>query len=523
VPDRTSRVGDPTSSPSEPASGSLDADATVAAAASQMASANLDHLTLLGGTAGAVVGRVTRREVDGAMRHGLGALAAVLVSAGGTKVEVAPVEAPTPSDMRGRLRQALGGSWGHVEALGVLASEKGMGLELVGGAVRDLLLGKPVADVDLVVDGDAGALARAAADRLGGSCVLHAAFNTAKWQPPGAATAIDLAAARTEVYPSRAALPVVSRADLDADLFRRDFSINAMAAAVDPVHLGVLRDPFGGLSDLRAGLVRVLHGLSFHDDPTRAFRAARFAARLDFRLAEGTATLLGVAIRTGAFALLGVERLGAEFTRLLREPTAAQGLGRVGAWGLAPAVHRALVVDEQLRDRVAAVQRSAHEIRALQSPTAGGVPVEFDIAEALWMLVADRIPAPERAVLDRMVPGGRVAQRRARVGLRDVEAAARALRDEEDAGRAGRLLVEMDAVERCVLLGTDEAGAGEWVRWWAREGSVIRSPVNGHDLLVAGVPAGPAVGRALAAAQEAAWNGRSPPEQRAAALAAARA
>ncbi len=182
------------------------------------------------------------------------------------------------------LAEALRSAYPELEAVHELAG--GKPVYLVGGAVRDLLLGRGRADIDLVVEGDAAALAT----RLGGEVVEHERFATAKADLDG--HEVDIATARAESYPHPGALPEVQpTAGIADDLARRDFTINAMAIPLrrDPE----LIDPHRGREDLEAGLLRVLHGGSFEDDPTRALRAARYAARFDFELEPETAALLG--------------------------------------------------------------------------------------------------------------------------------------------------------------------------------------------------------------------------------------
>ena len=194
---------------------------------------------------------------------------------------------------------------------------------LVGGAVRDLLLGKGRADIDLVVEGDAAALA----SRLGADVVSHERFATAKVGLDG--HEVDIAAARSETYPHPGSLPVVEpAADVEADLSRRDFTINAMAIPL----LGEARliDPYDGRADLAAGTLRVLHGRSFEDDPTRALRAARYAARFGFELEPETAALL----RQADLSTVSADRRDAELLRLAAEEEAPSGFSRLADWGL---------------------------------------------------------------------------------------------------------------------------------------------------------------------------------------------
>lgn len=194
---------------------------------------------------------------------------------------------------------------------------------LVGGAVRDLLLGRGRVDIDLVVEGDAAALA----ERLGAEVTSHERFGTAKVRLNG--HEIDVAGARSESYPRPGALPVVvGGADLEDDLRRRDFTINAMAIPL----LGQpqLIDPFGGQADLAARQLRVLHDNSFADDPTRAIRAARYAARFGFGLESRTAELL----RAADLNTVSSERREVELLRLAAERSAADGLSLLSDWGL---------------------------------------------------------------------------------------------------------------------------------------------------------------------------------------------
>src|SRR5918994_4949551 len=178
----------------------------------------------------------------------------------------------------------------------------GLPAYLVGGAVRDLLLGEARADLDVAVEGEIGSLTEA----LGGELVEHERFATASVRVGG--LHVDIARARAETYPSPGALPEVRPAPIADDLARRDFTINAMAVplAGEPD----LIDPHGGLADLREGLMRVLHELSFIDDPTRALRAARYAARLGFGLEPGTRAQLAEADLETVSQDRGVGELG---------------------------------------------------------------------------------------------------------------------------------------------------------------------------------------------------------------------
>ncbi len=189
------------------------------------------------------------------------------------------------------------------------AQVRGISLFLVGGVVRDVLLGRRNLDLDFVIEGDAISFAEMIVAHYGGSLQIHNPFATAKWYLDGDAAAklalpsdeipdhIDFARARSEKYAYPSALPTVSPGDIAQDLWRRDFSINTLAIQLSPKQdSGRLLDTCGGLADLQAGRIRTLHDDSFIDDPTRILRALRFAVRLDFEVEAHTAELMRAAL-----------------------------------------------------------------------------------------------------------------------------------------------------------------------------------------------------------------------------------
>lgn len=220
--------------------------------------------------------------------------------------------------------------------LGRLAEAQGLEAYAVGGCVRDWLLGAArVTDLDVCVVGNGVTFAKAAARRLGASVVVHEQFGTATLErrprhPAG--VRIDVAGCRNETYAKPAAYPTVSPGTLREDLFRRDFTINAMAMAIGPQAFGRLVDAFGGWRDVKAKRLRALHANSFVDDPSRILRAARFAARDGFLLESQTARWLQQALAAGMLARLNRGRIRKELRRMLEEPDPVACLAQLGRW-----------------------------------------------------------------------------------------------------------------------------------------------------------------------------------------------
>ena len=214
-----------------------------------------------------------------------------------------------------------------------IASADGVPLYLVGGVVRDLILGRMSLDVDLVVVGDAPDLARKLASDVGGKIKIHRRFGTATVRWGG--ISIDIASARSETYSHPGALPAIQPGLIEDDLSRRDFTINAMAVRLDAPYYGELLDPHSGKSDLKKKLIRVLHEGSFIDDATRIFRALRYEQRFDFSLERSTETLLSRDI--SQLNTISGDRIRHELELILREEYPEKVLERmdeVGVWSI---------------------------------------------------------------------------------------------------------------------------------------------------------------------------------------------
>jgi tRNA nucleotidyltransferase (CCA-adding enzyme) len=370
---------------------------------------------------------------------------------------------------------------------------------VVGGAVRDALLGRTPHELDFVVEGDAVAVARRAAERLGGRVVVHDRFGTATVEARGAT--FDLAAARRERYERPGALPDVEPgATLREDLERRDVTINAIA-----LHLsdGELVAYPGALEDLDARVLRVLHDRSFLDDPTRLLRLARYAARLGFEPEAATDRLAAEAIAGGALATVTGPRLGAELRLLLREPQPAAllALERHGLGERLLAPGRFHVVPEIVDRALALAPPDARGDLVALAATLGG-----DRREIAARLDELAFPAADRDVAAHSAAGAGSLADALIEPLEDV-ALWRALRKQPP--------------ETVAVAGALDAAAGEAAQRWLEDVRHRRLAIDGNDIVAAGLY-GPAVGEALDRATAAMLEGRAPgrEEQLAAALGA---
>jgi tRNA nucleotidyltransferase (CCA-adding enzyme) len=312
-----------------------------------------------------------------------------------------------------------------LKAVAQAAHEQHDSLYIVGGFVRDLLLDRPGLDFDLVVEGDAISLARRLADRYGGRITTHSRFGTAKWfiaeireqlieslssdgsnligsplNPSHLPEFIDLISARTEFYSHPTALPTVQRGSIKLDLHRRDFTINTLALRLDGYHYGTLYDFWGGLNDLRQGLVRSLHSLSFVDDPTRMLRAVRFEQRFDFRIEERTLQLLKEAIQL--IDRVSGDRIRHELDHIFDEEKTAKMLARLNELQLLSAIHQDLKWDDWISSRIAALSEQVIPEARQEWELASWEPTELKraLGYILWLI---RLP-PEgtRRVLARL-------------------------------------------------------------------------------------------------------------------------
>ena len=485
---------------------------------------------------------VRRRELARAAGWGLGALAAdevawrglpvvgprtaeitvrrlvtqgaslVLVRAGrrmvgavdGERIEVTPAG---PS-VAGRLERA-GDRAGEARAWLLRVAGKvgeGMGLPVfaVGGVVRDLLrdppAGRRFADLDLVVEGDGIAFARRLAEEVGGHLTVHSGFGTASiegalasrvGEPSGSPIGrVDATSSRREQYEAPGALPDVAPAPLAEDLRRRDFSVNAMAISLAPSAFGRLVDPLGGLRDLGARRLRVLHPLSFVEDPTRIFRAARYAARLRFSLDADSLRALRLAVKIAKYPALSGQRLFAELELLAGEPEAQTAFKLLLGW-------KALKLwNISYRSASGIARRLPAATRLLAWARKRGIGVD---ASELYLvaLLADQRPAVASAALHRLaVRGEPFARLRAALAARPLAAS---LERESRLSRIADMARTQPTTALAAAWMLGGARARRRLEWFLSEGRAVRPLLAGEDVVALGVPRGPRVGDCLAA------------------------
>ena len=370
---------------------------------------------------------------------------------------------------------------------------------LVGGPVRDALMGLPIRDLDLVVEGDGPEVARELAGELGGEVVVHARFGTATLVLGD--SRIDVVTARGETYPRPAALPQVSPGSISDDLGRRDFSINALALPLGDCRPQV-SDLHGGLDDIGDGLVRALHSNSFVDDPTRIFRAVRYEQRLDFRIEEETLAHLLSAAASGHIASLTSDRVRHELERILREERPELPLSRLAELGVLGAVHPSLG-DERAGARLAAVANGEYKRGCAAGCRDDPAPLIFVSA-----LVYPLSESEAEAVIHRLnMPAAWARVVRDTVHVRGLEgqlAAASMPRSLLARLLDGFSPQALSAVSRL----TGSPLAARRLGDYLNELRGALPALKGRDLLAMGVPEGPMVGQILRELRDAKLNGQ---------------
>jgi tRNA nucleotidyltransferase (CCA-adding enzyme) len=370
----------------------------------------------------------------------------------------------------------------------------------VGGFVRDLLLGVRNLDVDILVEPDGVSLARAVARAAGGQVKGQPRFGTAKATLPDGLE-LDFATARTESYAQPGALPEVEQSTISDDLRRRDFTVNALALSLRPETFGELRDPFQGRADLEQRRLRVLHNLSFIEDPTRVFRAARFESRFRFRMEPHTEALARGAIRDGALGTLTPERLRAELFRCCDEARAVGILLRLEELGVFSWLTPELHLDRKLLQGVPGALEWLDRQRGSTTPAA-----EAPLAFAAAVLA----PLGEA--------GAELAGARFRLAPAEVKRVLEAIRAARDweallaPGSPSEVTARLRGLpeEAVVLLRARAQGspAAPWLERFVTSWRDTTLEITGDDLKALGYPPGPRLGQALRGVLAARLDGR---------------
>lgn len=453
-----------------------------------------------------------------------------------------PAPTEPEADMRRRLARSFSPElWALVRVVSAAAGELRMPVYFVGGLVRDILLGKSPTDLDIVVEGDAIALVRDLRERFGGELHSHSRFGTAKWsvdpamwsaieaqaaalsttaderdllriatlEPAevDAPPVIDFVTARKEFYKRPTALPDVERGSIKLDLHRRDFTINTLAVRLDGAHLGQLLDFYGGQRDLQRGLIRVLHSLSFVDDPTRILRAVRLEQRLDFNIEPNTAGQIASALPL--LARVSGERIRNEIELALNEANPIRVLQRLDDLQVLDHIVPGLHFPDEASEAIRRIPNTASSV-AWADVYKSGPAVFYPFA--LWL-----------AHLDPVVQQTAATRLRVRKATGDDLAALRELRqvlaDLPVDAPVSRIVAALRRYEPRVLLAARLLDLGAeintWLERYIAEWRDVRTTTTGDDLRALGLPPGPRYAELLEALLAARLDGRitSPAEE----------
>ena len=392
-----------------------------------------------------------------------------------------------PAILKTELDRALGRLRSDILSEAVrIGAKRGVPVYLVGGAVRDLLMGKPVADLDITVERDASTVAHELADRLSGRVVSRSQFGTFKVEMAG--ESVDVVTARRETYRRPGALPTVSPSSIDDDLKRRDFTINAMALRLTPEPVAVL-DPRNGRDDIQSRTIRVLHDASFRDDATRMLRAVRYEQRLGFGLSRDTERLL--TSDASYLDTISGDRLRREMRVIFKEEKAAAILLRAAGLGLLAALYRHLPSQEEMERGLSALLASGHT--GTPRSYLALLAVGMDESQAEGFVRRLKLPLAEANTV-------RDAAR--------ARTAVASLHSKEPPSRIVAALRGLDpyALRVAALLSRDEVSSGLALRC-LNEWRHVKPRLDGRDLGRLGIPQGPRVGLLLERLRDARIDG----------------
>ena len=447
------------------------------------------------GPNGNLAGAITRTDLLRALHEERFALSAAPAAAGHQQLRHVKgfLEERLPRDVRDTLK-----------AVGAVADEAGFAVYLVGGIVRDLFLRVPNLDVDIVVEGDGITFAGMLVKKLGGRMKTHQKFGTAVVVLPDGSK-LDIATARLEYYDSPAALPTVELSSIKKDLYRRDFTINTLAVRLNHDRFGELIDFFGGLRDIKEKNIRVLHNLSFVEDPTRVFRAIRFEQRFGFQISKPTQNLIKTAVNLKLFERLSGERIYDELVLMFSEVEPLKGLRRMQEFDILRFLHPDLRFARELERLFVTIGETITWYRLLFLD----VPVDLWFVYLLGLL--DRLQDDAaHETLERLSVPPRVRKRvmTARQHCRDVLT---------EFSRDGRIppsrvydLLKELSIEQLLLMMAKEGRvqAKRYISLYLTHLREVRIDLTGEDLKKMGLPAGPRYKKILTGLLDAKLDGQ---------------
>ncbi|HVM31945.1 MAG TPA: hypothetical protein VMU88_02350 [bacterium] len=369
-----------------------------------------------------------------------------------------------------------------LKKIGALADSRGEAAYAVGGFVRDLFLKTPGLDIDIAVEGDGVAFAEQFAKGTGAAVESFTRFGTSIVIVPGFGK-VDIATARVESYARPGALPSVSKGGIVQDLYRRDFTLNAMALSLSPGYFLRLLDPFKGLEDLKRGRIRALHDKSFIDDPTRVFRAVRFEQRFGTRLEPRTRRWLSRALRGHYLRRVSGERLRNELRLIFQEPRPERAVRRLAELRVLPQLHPALGLSPRVR-------------RAL--PRVAGAVARFkksfpDLEEtAVWLqTLLNRPTARDAEALSQRLALSRSEQKILAQSARSFPAVLREIgKPGLPMSRFHRSLSPLRPEVQCLLFAAAPAPLRRKMAVYFSRARRLRPWVRGGDLKALGIPPG---------------------------------
>lgn len=403
---------------------------------------------------------------------------------------------PTERELASAIQKRLpDGAVTLLKSLGVAGDRLGMAVYGVGGFVRDLLLGAENLDLDITVEGDGILFAEEFSRQHGGRVRAHEAFGTAVVVLPSGEK-LDIASTRLEFYESPGVLPTVERASLRRDLHRRDFTINTLAVCLNPDRFGRLIDHFGGQKDLQEKWVRVLHNLSFVEDPTRCFRAVRFEKRLGFRLEPHTEGLLRTAVRMGLVERVGGKRLFSELTSILKEREPLPAVSRMAALGLLPFIHPDLRFASDSEHLFDETEKALAWYDLLYLPT------KVEAWAVYFLALTDRLDSPRyKEACIRLAMPGRMLERlfgHRHRAIKHFQSLRQSLKSPDGISNSRIYTLLRDIPAELLLYGLARSGQDELrrlVSHYLIRLAGTKNLTSGDDLARLGIPTGPDIGK----------------------------